>query len=213
MRKIELEIFRLDELTEEVKEKAIQRVREKMESSNMGWDFINWSFDDCSIFEPKHQEMAALLGEDYVGKNNGQFMLKNTRGEHTLSFSHGIIQCAESIEITNMEYFTKWSGLDKLEHIKPGEDFEVEFFNCDETGKTQIDFYFHNYLEVKKISPKDQKILDAAKVKFHEHMYYVLRLIESGVDYRWSDEGIEEDILSNEHYEFTADGNIFKLEF
>lgn len=187
MRTIETKLFSFNELSEEAKEKAIENVRQEYYKHN---DFAEWAVDDCALLEPKHDELENIEGYSFP-------LLKNTRGN--IYFDTGIscfIDCENAIEVTNDVVFYKWLGIP--EEVYNGEDFSYEIFtpqfrNSDTT--IQFDGYLSEYGDV----------IDDAIEKFEELISYVLQRIENEIDFRFSDEAIEEDAVINE-YEFTEDG-------
>ena len=99
------------------------------------------------------------------------------------------------MEIVSKEVFLLWLGVTQrmvdadLVHFKIGED-TIEFEE--------------NHWD-KEFTERDLRILERAKEKFENHCEDILRSIEESIDYRYSDEAIEEDAIANE-YEFTEDG-------
>ena len=207
MRKLELEVFQFSELSKEAKVKATQAVREKYEEDGLGNDFPLWAMDDCSLFEPKHEEMKSLFEGSYFENIGDSFMIKNNRDGIRFDLDSGIIYSAEAMEITDRSMFMKWLGLSK-DLSKKVSDIEL----LDDEGRTtEVEFYFETE-DLSKLTKYEEVNLESARSKFRAHMLYVLRKIQSDVDYRWSDEGIQDDIENgSSEFEFTKTGNIFDL--
>lgn len=208
MRKLELEIFKFSELTEEAQKEAIQSVRKRYEDTDRGYDFPLWAIDDCSLFEPKDTEMKEIFKDEYLSNIGDPFMIKNNRDGIRFDLDSGIIYSAETMEITNRNMFMRWAGLSKSLSEKVS-DIEL----LDDQGRTtEVEFYF-DIEDLSKLTKEENSNLESARAKFRDHMFYVLRKIQSDVDYRWSDEGIEDDIENgSDEFEFTKTGNIFDLE-
>lgn len=208
MRKLELEIFKFSELTEEAQKEAIQSVRKRYEETDRGYDFPLWAIDDCSLFEPNNEEIKSLFEESYYVNIGDPFMIKNNRVGIRFDLDSGIIYSAEAMEITNRSMFMKWLGL-SADLSKKVSDIEL----LDDQGRTtEVEFYF-DIEDLSKLTKEENSNLESARAKFRDHMFYVLRKIQSDVDYRWSDEGIEDDIENgSDEFEFTKSGKIIDLE-
>lgn len=208
MRKLELEIFKFSELTEEAQKKAIQSVRKQYEDTDRGYEFPLWAIDDCSLFEPKESEIKEFFKEGYLSNIGDPFMIKNNRDGIRFDLDSDIIYSAEAMEITNRSMFMKWLGLSKSLSEKVS-DIEL----LDDQGRTtEVEFYF-DIENLSNLTKEENSNLESARSKFRAHMGYVLRKIQSDVDYRWSDEGIEDDIENgSDEFEFTKSGKIIDLE-
>ena len=208
MRKLELDVFQFSELTEEAQKKAIQSVRKQYEETDRGHDFPLWAIDDCSLFEPKESELKEIFEESYYVNIGDPFMIKNNRDGIRFDLDSGIIYSAEAMEITNRSMFMKWLGLSES-LSKRITDMEL----LDDEGRTtEVEFYFETE-DVLKLTEEEESNLESARAKFRDHMFYVLRKIQSDVDYRWSDEGIQDDIENgSDGFEFTKTGKIIDLE-
>ncbi len=192
MRTIETTVYKFNELTDEAKETAIEQVRTFYYNYN---DFAEWATDDCSLFEPKHDELNELFGSKYEFP-----LLKNTRKNIYFSTDRNwFLSCEEAIEVQNIGQFLMWLGLPT--ELINDDDFSYEIFTPnyrDASTKIQFNEYPSEY----------DAIIDEAIDKFDSHIQSVLRRLEADIDYRFSDEAITEDIDAND-YEFTEDGSIY----
>ena len=192
MRTLQIKLFTFDELSNEAKENAIKQVRESYYEYN---DFCQWAIDDCALLEPLENELTEILGKDYKFP-----LLKNTRKKLYFSLDRNrFIDISNAMMITDDDDFLKWLEIDKnlfldndgflILDYKIGKD-TIEF----ETNDFNIDF-----------SNEQNKILDIAIEKFESHCNDILARIESGYEYRFTDEAIIQDIEATE-MEFEKDG-------
>lgn len=187
MRTIETKVYSFNELSEDAKQKVIESVRESYYKYN---DFAEWAIDDCALFEPKHEELENIEGYNFP-------LLENTRQKIYFSADREwYLDCENALIVTNDEVFYKWLGIP--EDVYDNGDFNYRIFTPRgryETTTIDFDGYLSEYGD----------IMDAAKERFDDLMQDVLKRIEAGIDYRFSDEAIIEDIKANE-FEFTEDG-------
>ena len=177
MRTITITVYQFDELNDEAKQKAIENIRESYYKDN---DFAEWTIDDCYLLEPQELQNE----ESILIKNNRKVFFDLDRNKH--------IDISQAMEIQDDTKFLKWLGLDddlisKVSYVIRPDSIE---FNVDESVEMEVDY----------------KILDVAEEKFKNHCNYILDRIEMGIEYRFSREGITEDIYSND-WEFTEDGS------
>lgn len=189
MRTITKTLFTFEELSEEAKEKAIEKMRESYYQYN---DFASWAIDDCTLFEPKHEELESIEGYEFP-------LLENTRKNIYFSTDREWhLDCENALIVTNDEHFYKWLGIP--EDIYNGEDFSYRIFTPRgryETTTIDFDGFNSDFGDV----------IDAAVEKFDDLMQSVIERIEQAIDYRFTDEAITEDIAANE-YEFDEYGNV-----
>lgn len=192
MRTIEVNVYKFEELSNEAKEVAIEQIRNTYYEWN---DFANWATDDCSLFEPKQEELIELFGKEYKFP-----LIENTRKNIYFNTDRNwFLDCVDAIEITNDNQFLKWLGL--TDEIINNEDFSFHIFNPNyRNADTTIDF--------DGFDSKFDEVISNAQDKFNEHIQDVLKRIEDSIDYRFSDEAIIEDIKANE-YEFLSNGKIY----
>ena len=192
MKTVTINIYEFNELTEAAKQKAIESVREEYNKHN---DFALWAIDNDDLFEPPHQELVDLFGEDYNFP-----LIKNTR--ESIYFDtdrNSFLDCARAMEVTDDTQFLKWLGIDT--NISGLEYITFDIFTPNNRTNTTI--LFNEYS-----SDFDQLIFDAS-YKFDNHIKRVLKRIESDIDYRFSDESIIEDIEVN-NYMFLEDGSKYE---
>ena len=73
-----IQIYSYNELEPVAKLRAIEEVREELMEKEY-YEAALWAADDCALFEPVHDEMTELLGNDYYEKNGNQFVFKNVK--------------------------------------------------------------------------------------------------------------------------------------
>ena len=192
-----INIYQFDELSEEAKKVAIEKMRERLKRTE-SYEAYDWAIDDCALFEPSHAEMAELFGDDYYEKNNDNFVFKNHRkGLYYEGF--GVIHIKEALEITNEEMFLGWLGFPK----KYQKYITFEFYENHYTSTyLKIDNEFlesdprYNYIKV---------LVKNAEEKFKNHLEEIESRIESSYDAYFSDEEMEIRISENE-MEFYENG-------
>jgi hypothetical protein len=200
-------LFKFSELSESAKKTAIQEVRYNAEVYDSERAY-HWAIDDCSLFEPPHAEMAALLGDDYYDRNShngyGQFVFKNNRKGIHFNEEYLEVEISEALEITNDKMFKLWLGIPEIfHHIEVGITTDHDGttnikmgnpFNGDDPRKDVIDNIYQN-----------------AKVKFEAHIERIAKTIANGIEDYFSDSNIEERIEEDENIEFNEAGNIVKI--
>lgn len=189
MRTIRTKVYKFDELSEQAKQVAIEEIRNEYYKYN---DFANLAIDDCTLFEPKEKELIELFGKDYNFP-----LIKNTR--ESISFDierNRFLDCQKAMEITNKKHFLLWLGIDT--NIKGLDEIDFRIFTPNyRNADTTIDF--DNY------DSDFDNIICNAQNKFKNLIQEILRRIKAGIDYRFTDEAIIEDIEANE-YEFLSNG-------
>ena len=177
-------VYKFDELSEQAKQTAIEEVRNKYYQDN---DFANWAVDDCALFEPKHEELSKLFGKDYDFP-----LIKNNRRVYFDTDQNRYIDISCAMEIQKSTQFLKWLGLNNRLIDK------VDYTICEDT----IEFNNQSHLEF-----TEQELIKITEAvdKFEEHCQEILNRIEAGIDYRFTDEAIIEDIEAND-YEFLSNG-------
>jgi hypothetical protein len=198
MKTIEINIYSFEELSEQAQQKAIDQMREKYYEHN---DFGHWAVDDCSLFEPPHEELSKLAAED-----NRQYefpMIENTRKNIRFSTDRNwYLDCAEAMHITDESLFLDWLGIS--ENLRNDEDFYWKIYtpsygNADTKLEIECSHENANWYE-------DE--ISAAIEKFSSHINDCLVNIQNDIEYRYTNEAIEEDIKANA-IEFTEDGTIY----
>jgi hypothetical protein len=183
------EIYSFEELSSEAKEKAIENIREDYYKYN---DFAEWAIDDCALFEPKHKELEKLFSENYKFP-----LIENNRKNIYFDIDrNSYLDCKEAMVITNDKQFLLWLGIDtNIEGLK---DIYYSIYTPSyRNANTKIDFDDYS-------SDFDDIILEAQD-KFNDHIEDILKRIEADIDYRYTDEAIIEDIITND-YEFEQNG-------
>lgn len=189
MRTIRTKVYKFDELSEQLKQVAIEEVRNEYYEDN---DFANWAVDDCALFEPKEKELIELFGKDYNFP-----LIKNTRESICFDTERNrFLDCEKAMEITNKGQFLLWLGIDISTEGLNEIEFNIFTPNYRNTN-TVIDF--DNY------SSDFDEVIYNAQNKFEELIEEILKRIKANIDYRFTDETIMEDILANE-YDFLPNG-------
>lgn len=187
MRTETIKIYEFSELSEQAKQKAIENVRDSYYVYN---DFSTWTIDNCYLLEPPHKELENLFGDKYK-----DILIKNTRQIYFSLDRDRYIDISKAMEIEDDLAFYQWLGIPldlagRLQHTIHSDS--IEFFDFD-------DEFF---------SAEELSILELAEEKFSNHCEDILNSIESGIDYRFSDEAIIEDIQAN-NIEFTEEGEVY----
>ena len=200
-------LLRYSELTESAKVTAIQAVRENIEE-DQSQDAYDWAIDDCSLFEPPHSVMVALLGEDYYERNThngyGQFVFKNNRKGIEFDDYNGYAQIAAALEITNHKMFKTWLGIPEVFH-------HIGIEILDHNGSTVIE------MENPFLDGDDPRhgiledIINNASEKFKAHIEQIAIRITKGIEDYFSDENIEQKIEDGLDYEFAEEGYIINI--
>jgi hypothetical protein len=203
-------LYKFNELLPEAKPKALEEYREELMQSD-GHQALQWAIDDCSLFEPPHKEMAALLGEDYYDRNRtpdgkyGQFVFKNKRKGIMVDLETRELCIEKPLEITNESMFLKWLGIpDEMQD-------KVSWYIHDGTFGTLLVIEYADWVfedEELSVDP-DDPIFQAARDKFESHLGSILDRIQSGYDEYFSDENLTE-MLSESNVEFSEDGTLIE---
>jgi len=200
-------LFKYSELSESAKATALHEVRDHAEEheSDIAYD---WAIDDCSLFEPPHAEMTALLGEDYYERNShngyGRFVFKNNRKGIHFNEEYLEVEISEALEITNDKMFKLWLGIPEIFH-----HIEVKIME-DHDGTTNIEMEnpFNGENPLKEVI---DGIYQNARVKFEAHIERIAKNIKAGIEEYFSDSNLEERMEENEDLEFNEAGNIVKI--
>ena len=189
MKTLEIKLFNFNELTDDAKEKAIEGVRNLYHVDN---NFAEWAIDDCALLEPLDKELFDLLGKNYnfpLIKNNRKINFSLDRDRY--------INVSDAMEITNKYQFLMWLGIP--ENMIENVDFSIG----EDTILIEENSWDYEF------NDDELEIIDSAVKKFENHCENILNRIKKYIDYRFSDEAIIEDILSNS-FEFTEDGAIYQ---
>jgi len=191
MKTIEINLYKFDELTQDVKQKVIDKFREiKYNDSYVS----QWAVDDCYLFEPKHDELVQLFGEDYLKLKEP--ILGNSRKVYFDTDRCRHLDASQGIIVNNEQMFLKWLGIEYplQENI---------YFNIKTNSRhsdTVIEFE-----SISELAEHEIEILNSASEKFDNHMNWVLNKIDESIEFQYSDECIIDDIMIND-YDFTEYG-------
>jgi hypothetical protein len=194
-------LLNYSELSESAKATAIEEVREEMKEheSHSAYD---WAIDDCSLFEPPHAEMVALLGEDYYDRNGNEFVFKNKRKGIVFEDYFETVQITDALEITNSTMFKTWLGVPEIFH-----DINIEIM--DWNGRTIIEME-NPFMSEDPRHEALKAIADNAAEKFEAHIDQIAKRIVNGIEEYFSDDNVEFRIEET-NPEFNEEGNIVNI--
>ena len=201
-------VFSFDDLDKDAQEIAIETERERRYAEET--DYGTWAVDDDYLFEPKHDELTKLFGDDfYENKLNASKKYKDTpliqNNRKDVYFDtdrNRHIDGHKAIEITSDKYFLEWLGLsDEL--------MDKTHYVIDATKDRYPDTFIEFEPEDSdyEFTKEEQSVLDDATQKFANHMSSVLKNIESSIDYNYSDESIRQSLSEDEGAEYDEAGN------
>lgn len=191
-----LNLYNFSELSEEAKKKAILEYRGEMEE-NEQQEAFRWSIDDCALFEPAHDELVAVVGDDYYDRNGG-FIMENGRKGIKIS-DYSCINIKDALTITNSTMFLKWLGVPDM-FIN-----DIEYEISDTATTTEIEMS-HNRLMGDPLADALTGILTQAESKFANHINVIKSRIYSGIEEYFSDDNIIDRLEEDEEVEFTEAG-------
>ena len=197
----EIKVYTFGELSPEAKASAIKNHREWMED-NLSSEALAWAIDDCSLFEPPHEEMVEACGEDYCERNGDQFVFKHTRGIIDGSpLDTPELRISQSLEITNVDMFYAWLGIPERLRKHVSHEFV-------ELTRTQIEFEIRGMMD-NPVGEVLEGILSEASDKFDLHMMSILGRIRDGREAYFDDENVIHSIEEVYKMEFFEDGERF----
>jgi hypothetical protein len=194
-------LYKYSELPESAKPTAIEEIREEMKEHETQTAY-DWAIDDCSLFEPPHAEMAALLGEDYYDRNGNQFVFKNKRKGIEFEDYFETVQITDALEITNSTMFRTWLGVPEIFH-------DIYIGIMDWNGRTIIEME-NPFMSEDPRHEALKAIADNAAEKFEAHVSSIAKRIVSGIEEYFSDENVENKI-EDSNFEFNEQGNIVNI--
>ena len=207
------EYLDFNQLSEEAKIKAIEDVRRQMYEGEYGaYDIPEWVVDDDSLFEPDHQEMANLFGDDYYEANGDSFMLENTR--KNISFiskndPNYYLHCTDAMKITNDNLFLRWLGI-------PIKYEKYIYYSIDDVGRnsnTAIEFDIDNEVDLindygEGVIDKLENYFEKASAKFEKHMDKILTRITKEINSQYDDDDQVIERIDINDIKFDEEGNI-----
>jgi len=206
-----VELLKFNELTPEAQANAIENYRSELEEGKHGSsDFPRWAIDDCSLLEPKHQDMVELFGEDYYFNNKEQFVFKNNRKEITFNCDHPYrhLSFHKALEVTNDQMFLLYLGIPEKFHGCVNYSFYEDGHRYPDT-KIEFEIWKSEELTPEEFTEL-QNTIDVATTRFDTHRNNILERIANDIEYRYSDESIQEDLENNDSVEFTSEGEIWE---
>jgi hypothetical protein len=196
----EMKIYKLNELSPLAREIAIDNHRDWMEE-NLKYEAMCWATDDCSLFEPKHQEMVDACGEDYYKNNGDQFVFKHMRGFIDWDFDGDEIELSQSLKITNEDMFFAWLGIPK--GLRKYVSYVIGGITI-----TQISFESVNLYD-SPIEELLEDIFKKASDKFDAHIENTLIRIKENEKAYFEEENVVYSIENIYNLEFFEDGERF----
>jgi hypothetical protein len=195
-------IYEFDELSKDAQTTAVNEIKTQMEEDEQS-EALYWAIDDCSLFEPKHSDMASLFGEDYTNQMlGGGFLFKNTRNQVQYNDLYTTCEISKALEIQDEKMFKKWLGIPQ--ELIDKSSYEI-YEDCGETSITiKIDEAGDD-----DIDSENMGIQKGAEDKFHEHISSIAKRIEASIAEYFSEANVIEKISNNPLYEFTEDGYRF----
>lgn len=196
MRTIRTKVYKFNELVVDAQANAIEEVRNEYYENN---DFANWAIDDCSLFEltQKELDLIGFKGNDFIISNNRKNIYFNTD-------RNSFLDCSEAMKVEHCDYFYKWLNITD-EFLLQKISFEI-YTPSGRNNDTTIEFICDEDFD--KFTDEEEHIVEEAKIKFDKHIQEVLERIKVDIDYRFTDEAITKDILTND-YEFLSNGKSY----
>lgn len=201
----EEESYTFEQLPPNIQEIAIQNIREEMwEGKHGSSDIPEWVIDDDYIFEPTHDEMVKIFGENYNDSLDGNPMIANDR--KNISYvskddQNYYLHCREALNITNDGMFFGFLG------IPPYFWDELNYRFYDRGTYTEIEFEIENEDDLSKGDLDSlNKYMENAEKRFKDHMGNVLDRITRDINDQYEDESIKERI-ENDEILFDSEGN------
>ena len=193
MRTIETKVYKFNELSEEAKENAIDKLRD------INVDYNGWWEDDflLDIGLPKNISKKV----DVILANEGCVMFNWKQIYFDLDRSFYIQFVNLEVEDKYIDLFRQFLGIPKT----LWKNVYYEFVNSSYANiDTTIEF---EHQENKDFTEKQWIILEEAKEKFNNLVYNAKQVLRDSYYYLISDESIIETIEAND-YEFTEEGNL-----
>ena len=190
-------VFEFNELSEKSKKIALQKYHDRMQDI---FDMEFYIFDDCYLFEPKHDQLINLFSNEYNTLKSP--IIGNNRKNIIYNDYYGLtLQIDKAIEINNIKLFLLWLQIPLDMHYNT-----IYTFSSTRNGNTKINFveYDSNY----EFTNDELNILHNAENIFNSHICSISKNIKENIEYYFSDENIIEEINNNEVY-FFENGTIY----
>jgi hypothetical protein len=201
----EEESYTFEQLPPDIQKIAIGNIREEMwEGKHGGSDIPQWVIDDDYLFEPTHDVMVKIFGENYNDSLDGNPMIANDR--KNISYvskddRNYYLHCREALNITNDGMFLGFLG------IPPYFWDELNYRFYDRGTYTEIEFEIENEDDLGEGGLDSlNKYIEKAEKRFKDHMGNVLDRITREINDQYEDESIKERI-ENDEILFDSEGN------
>jgi hypothetical protein len=187
---METKVYKFNELSEEAKENAIDRLRD------INVDYEGWWEDDFLLDIGLPKNIANKI-------NNGYVIFNWERIYFSLDRDRYIQFVNLEVEDKYIDLFRQFLGIPKALWKNVYYEFvDSSYANTD----TTIEFEHQEWTD-KDFTEKQWIILDKAKEKFNNLVYNAKQVLRDSYYYLISDESIIETIKMND-YEFTEEGNL-----
>lgn len=184
MRTVTTNFYSFNELSPEAQKVAIENERERMEEEDSQL-LLQWAIDDCSLLEPKHDELVRVFGENYDEKFKRGFLIINNRNVFC-DLDSDRIDISNAAEIDDGELFFQWLEIPKEMWANTDYDLTNQgiMFNYDNGDDDPTE--------------EQNQILLNAYHKYMAHLKDVLSRIKRDYECRFEDIMIIEDIDGDE---------------
>ena len=183
MRIMETEVFKFDELSDEGKEKAVDRLRE----SNVDYD---WWDARSNLYPEAVNEVMGIEPGDKIYFNIDRNWYLQYRDIQVIDFKEKV--------------FLTWLGIPARLQIGLDVGFTNKTYGGSSAASTAVEFYWNGQHD---LPSKYQAYLDNAEEVFSDWVERCLRILRDEYEYLISDEAIIETIEANE-FEFLASGEL-----
>jgi hypothetical protein len=163
-----------------------------------------WVIDDDYLFEPIHDEMVKIFGENYNDSLDGNPMIANDRED--ISYvskddQNYYLHCGKALNVTNDGMFFGFLGIPPYYW----DDLNYRFY--DRGTYTEIEFEIENEDDLSGDDLNSlNKYIEKAEKRFKEHMGNVLDRITREINDQYEDGSIKERI-ENDEILFDSEGN------
>lgn len=195
MQTITQTIYEFNELSEKSKKIALEQYHDKMQNN---FEIEYYIFDDCYLFEPKHEQLINLFSTEYSKLTSP--IIGNTR--KNIYFNDYYLKIEDAIQINNDKLFLLWLKIPLQLHDKV-----YYTFSSTRNGNTKINFVEND--STYQFTNDELNILENSSSIFNEHINQISNDIQNNIDFYFSDSNMIEQITENEVY-FFKNGNIYK---
>ena len=195
----EIKVYEYNELSEESKKLAIQKLNDLYWNDGSIYEHIK---EDDALFDIKEEDKKFPI------KDNDNILFDNNRGDlYYTTEGYSFIDCTKAMVINDYTGFYKWLKLDK-NIIKKIDNYDIELNIEGETGYYQKTTCLELVINKENcLTPKQLKKLDNAQAIFDEHISNIRKNIISQYEYMQTAEYFVDSGIIDE-YEFLENGKI-----